>query len=58
METGLRQEDVARLIDVDQTAVSYWESGKTRPLKKHRKRLAKLYGCSVDELMADTDTSA
>lgn len=46
------------MIDVDQTAVSYWESGKTKPLKKHRKRLAKLYGCTVDDLLADTNTSA
>lgn len=51
---GLRQEDVARALEVDQTAVSYWESGKTKPLNKHKKRLARLYGCSVDELMADT----
>ena len=54
LKTGLRQEDVARVLEVDQTAVSYWENGKTKPLNKHKKRLARLYGCSVDELMADT----
>ena len=58
LEKGLRQEDVARLLEVDQTTVSYWESGKTRPLKKHRKRLEKLYGCPVDELPGSAGTGA
>lgn len=54
LNAGLRQEDVAKLLDLNQAAVSYWESGKTKPLKKHCKKLAKLYGCTVDELLADT----
>lgn len=52
IKAGLTQENVAKIVEVDQTAVSLWESGK-RPLLKHRVRLAKLYGCTVDELLSE-----
>ncbi len=58
LKAGLRQEDVAKLLDLDQAAVSYWESGKTRPLKKHQKKLAKLYGCTIEELLNDNQQGA
>lgn len=54
MEKGLSQKDVARILDVDQTAVSYWEIGKAKPVRKHRNKLAKLYGCTADEILACT----
>lgn len=47
---GLTQEQVAKLLDVDQAAVSNWERGKYAPVRKYKERLAKLYGVSVDEL--------
>lgn len=50
---GLRQVDVAKKMDVDQAAVSKWESGETRPSRKYHKKLAKLYGVTVDELLSD-----
>ena len=48
---GLRQIDAAKKLDVDQAAVSKWESGETRPSRKYHKKLAKLYGCSVEEIL-------
>lgn len=48
---GLRQVDVAKKLDVDQAAVSKWENGETKPSRKYHKKLAKLYGCTVDELL-------
>lgn len=48
---GLRQIDVAKKLDVDQAAVSKWENGETKPSRKYHKKLAKLYGCTVDELL-------
>lgn len=48
---GLRQVDVSKRLDIDQTAVSHWESGKFRPSRKYHKKLANLYGCTVDELL-------
>lgn len=53
VNSGLRQEDVAKKLNVGQGAVSRWESGETKPVKKHRVKLAKLYGCTVDEILKD-----
>lgn len=49
---ALRQVDVAKRMNVDQAAVSKWETGETRPARKLHKKLAKLYGVTVDELLA------
>lgn len=51
LKAGLTQEQVAKIIEVDQTAVSNWELNKYTPIRKYRKKLAKLYGCTVDELI-------
>lgn len=52
VRAGLRQADVAKKLDVDQTAVSNWELGKSKPLRKYHKKLAKLFGCTVEELFS------
>lgn len=54
--SGLRQVDLAKKLDVDQTAVSNWELGKTKPLRKYHKKLAKLLNCTVEELLAEEDS--
>ena len=51
---GLRQVDVAKKMNVDQGAVSKWESGETRPSRKYHKKMSKLYGVTVDELLSDS----
>lgn len=50
---GLTQTDVAKKLNVDQSSVSHWEQGKYAPVRKYRKALAKLYGCTVDELFGN-----
>lgn len=52
---NLRQEDVARRLNVDQGAVSKWESGKTKPSRKYRKKMSRLYKVPLDELLAALD---
>ncbi len=52
-ERGLRQEDVAKRLEVDQAAVSQWETGKSGPSRKYRRKLAKLYGVPEDELNSE-----
>lgn len=49
-KAGLTQEQVAKIIEVDQAAVSNWEIGKYSPVRKYREKLAKLYGCTADEI--------
>lgn len=49
---GLTQEVVAKRMNVTQGAVCKWENGKSKPSRKYIKKLAKLYGCTVDELRA------
>lgn len=50
LAAGLRQIDVAKKMNVDQGAVSKWESGENKPSRKYHKKLAKLYGVTVAEL--------
>lgn len=47
---GLTQEQVAKIIEVDQAAVSNWEIGKYIPVRKYREKLAKLYSSTADEI--------
>lgn len=48
---NLRQEDVARELEVDQSSVCKWEVLGNKPLLKYQRKLANLYGCTVEELM-------
>lgn len=54
LAAGLTQAQLAKKMNVDQTAVSRWESGETKPLKKYHKKLAKVLGCSIEELLQQT----
>lgn len=50
LQAGLTQAELAKKLDVDQTAVSRWESGETKPLRKMHKKLARVLSCTVEEL--------
>lgn len=50
---GLSQQELAQELGVDQSTVSLWESGKTKPRANLLPRVAKILGCTVDELLAD-----
>lgn len=50
-KAGLKQAEVAKELNVDQTAVSNWERGVNKPLKKYHEQLAGLYNCSKEELL-------
>ncbi len=52
---GLSQAAAAEKIGVDQSAVCLWETGKTNPRVSLLVRLAELYGCTVDELLSDSE---
>jgi transcriptional regulator with XRE-family HTH domain len=42
-----------REMNVSDAAVYMWESGKASPKLANLQKLAKLYGCSVDDLIGD-----
>ena len=56
-QAGLTQKSVAQALEVDQSAVSLWEKGPRPPLLKYQRKLAALYGCTVDELLTDEKES-
>lgn len=55
LKAGLTQAQLAKKMNVDQAAVSRWESGETKPLRKCHNKLAKVLGCTVDELLAEQE---
>ncbi len=51
LQRGLSQAALARQVQVHQTAVSQWEKGRTSPDGATLRRLAGVFGVSVDYLM-------
>lgn len=51
----LGQKDVAKLLNVKVAAVSQWEQGIYYPSSSRLLEIAKLYGCTTDDLLRDTD---
>ncbi len=51
-EKGLKQEDVAQVLDVSSQAVSKWENNQSCPDISLLPKLAKLLGVSVDTLLS------
>ena len=47
------QKEVAQILGVKGAAVSKWERGLSKPRADKLPILAKLYGCSIEELLAD-----
>ncbi|MCI5500028.1 MAG: helix-turn-helix transcriptional regulator [Clostridiales bacterium] len=51
-KAGFSQAEVAERIGISDAAVSMWETGKTNPRASILPELARLYGCTVDELLS------
>ena len=47
------QKEVAAILGVKGSAVSKWERGLSKPRADKLPILAKLYGCSIEDLLAD-----
>ena len=47
----MSQQAVALEIGVERSTVAKWESGKRRPRAELLPKLAKLFGCSIEELL-------
>jgi ribosome-binding protein aMBF1 (putative translation factor) len=46
-KVGLDQEELAKLLDVTQQAVSEWEVGDNEPNKEHKEMLKKVLGITL-----------
>ena len=54
-QSGMSQEAVAEKLGVSRQTVSKWETDETLPDIRQAKRLAMLYGLTLDELVKDVD---
>lgn len=52
-KAGLTQAQVAQELGITDSAVNQWEKGKTFPKTSLLPKLAKLYNCSMEELLAE-----
>lgn len=57
-ELRMSQAEFARLLGVHQTAVSQWETGRSRPDLDTLRRIARCSGRSLDELLAPQGAAA
>lgn len=56
LAAGLSVKQVADALGVTRVAVYFWEDGTCVPAVKRLPELAKLYGCTVDELLAGDES--
>ena len=47
------QKEVAKALGVKESAVSKWERGLAKPRADKPPQIAKLYGCTIEELLTD-----
>ena len=52
---GLTQDELARKLNVNHTAVSNWEKGKNKPCKKYHSLMALALGVSVEQLRKELE---
>jgi SOS-response transcriptional repressors (RecA-mediated autopeptidases) len=53
IKNGYTQTELAKKLNVHQTAVSQWENGRTSPDKDILIKISELFGVSIDMLMQD-----
>ena len=54
MQKNITQVELAEMLGISRTAVSMWETGEALPRAETLKRLAKILGCTIDELLKNT----
>jgi len=48
---GLKQSEVSKYLNLTQSAVSLWEIGENFPKVDLLPRIARLYGCTIEDLL-------
>ena len=54
-KAGLTQQDIANELGVGQSTVAMWETQKSLPRTDKLPALAKILGCTIDELLKGED---
>lgn len=57
-KAGYSQAYVAEKLGISAASVCQWETGKTMPRASMLARIADLYGCKIDDLLADDNASS
>ena len=52
---GLTQDDLARKLNVNHTAVSNWEKGKNKPCKKYHRLMASSLHVTEEQLRKELE---
>ena len=47
---SMSQHDLAEAMNVTQSAIAKWEAGESKPRSDKLPELAKIFGCSIDDL--------
>lgn len=55
IKAGLSVPQVMKALGVSDAAVYQWETGATKPAISRLPQIAKLYGCSIEELLVESD---
>lgn len=58
LSNNMTQEQVAQDMNVRRTTVAMWESGKSKPRAELLPKLARLFKCSIEELLEDGGETA
>lgn len=55
MSRSMTQEDLARLMGVSRATVAMWETGRSQPRTAMLLSLARILGCTVEDLLREDD---
>lgn len=55
LRSGMTQQELAEKLHVTQGAVSQWEHGSYYPTSRKLPEIARLFECTVDELLQEAD---
>jgi Predicted transcriptional regulators len=50
LQASIAQEEVAKKLGIGQSTVSAWETGESHPRAEMLPKIAKIYGCTIDDL--------
>lgn len=58
MSAHLTQDEAAQALNVSRTTVTMWETGGANPTADKLPMIAKLYGCTIDDLYGEQKQEA